>query len=401
MSVRVGRPRGSGPAARRGSRWLAPPQLRTLAQEDDHRHATWLELFFDLVFVVAITVLAHELVGDPSTGGFLRFAGLFVPVYVAWQGFSIYADRFDSDDLLFRVTFFAAMLAIAAMAVLLGDVWHGENTVELALAYVALRSLMLLLYARAWIAVPDARPLIRVYGPGYAVAAGIWLVSIAVDTPARYVLWGVALALDLSLPPLTTRLHRRVPTHGAHIPERWALFTMVVIGESVVAVALETAGAEWRAASVAAAVLGFTAICAVWWLYFDRQANVVLQGTSPAPVIYSYGHLPLLMGLAATGAGVILLIEHAGDDHLGRGGAVALLGGVALFVVSLVVTRLVAIRYPRWRLGLSLKLGVAAILVGLIFAEAVLPPVALAGALAAVLVGYVFLERTLFPPETA
>jgi low temperature requirement protein LtrA len=235
--------------------------------------------------------------------------------------------------------------------------------------------------------------------PGYSVAVAIWLASLAVDTPARYAMWGVALALDLSLPPLSISLHRRVPTHGAHVPERWALFTMVVVGESVVAVALETAGADWRLASATAAVLGFTAICAVWWLYFDRQANVVLQGTTPAPVVYSYAHLPLLMGLAATSAGVILLIDHAGEDRLGLGAAAALLGGVALFIVSLVVTRLVTVQHGRRRLGVSLKLGTAAILLGLVFAEAVLPPLALAGLLAGVLVLFVFLERTLFPPS--
>src|SRR5919197_1631661 len=109
------------------TRWLAPPRLRTAADEGE-RHASWLELFFDLVFVVAITELSHQLVVDHSAGGFLRFAALFVPVYVAWQGFMAYADRFDTDDLAFRAAYFAAMLAVAAMAVLIGDVAHGAHT---------------------------------------------------------------------------------------------------------------------------------------------------------------------------------------------------------------------------------------------------------------------------------
>src|ERR687887_1451360 len=101
----------------RSEPWLVPPRLRTAADRHEERRATWLELFFDLVFVVAITELSHALVVDHSLGGFLRFAGLFVPVYVAWQGYSFYADRFDTDDLVLRAAFFAAMLAIAAMAV--------------------------------------------------------------------------------------------------------------------------------------------------------------------------------------------------------------------------------------------------------------------------------------------
>src|SRR5919198_4265338 len=139
----------------RRERWFTPPRLLTV-EESGERHATWLELFFDLVFVVAITELSRQLVLDHSAGGFLRFAALFVPVYVAWQGYMAYATRFDTDDVAFRVAYFAAMLAIAAMAVLIDDVAHGVHSAGFALAYVVLRSFMLALYWRAWRAVPEA-----------------------------------------------------------------------------------------------------------------------------------------------------------------------------------------------------------------------------------------------------
>jgi low temperature requirement protein LtrA len=378
------------------ARWFQPPRLRTAAEEGD-RHASWLELFFDLVFVVAITELSHELVVDHSAGGFLRFAGLFIPVYVAWQGFMAYADRFDTDDLAFRLAYVAAMLAIAAMAVLIHDVAHGAHSAGFAVAYVTLRSLMLALYWRAWRAVPEARPLIRFYGGGYSVGAAIWLVSLAFDTPARYVVWGVAQVLELSLPPLTTRLHRRVRTSASHLPERWALFTLIVIGESIAAVAIATAGTHWRFDSAAAAVLGFAAVAAVWWLYFDRQADIVLRGSTMSVVVYSYAHIPLLIGLASMGAGVRLLIERADRDHLGTGASVALLGGVVLFLLSLIGTRTVTVAGSR-RLGVSLKLVAGAIISALVAAEGVLPPLALAGGLAAVLGAVVFAEGALLRP---
>src|SRR5919201_2279322 len=215
MSIRVQQPS----KADGRTRWFQPPRLLTLAEEGE-RHASWLELFFDLVFVVAITQLSHQLVVDHSAGGFLRFAALFVPVYVAWQGYMAYATRFDTDDLAFRVAYFAAMLAIAAMAVLIDDVAHGRHSAEFAIAYVVLRSVMIGLYWRAWRAVPEARPLIRFYGGGYSVAVAIWLVSLAFQPPSRYVVWGIAIALELSLPPLGTRIHRRVPTSASHVPER-------------------------------------------------------------------------------------------------------------------------------------------------------------------------------------
>src|SRR5437868_2833587 len=234
MGIRVGEPVGTNGRAP----WLVPPRLRTADDRDSERHASWLELFFDLVFVVAITELSRLLVLDHSALGFLRFAALFVPVYVAWQGYMAYATRFDTDDLAFRLTYFAAMLAIAAMAVLIADVARGVHTAAFAVAYVVLRSLMLALYARAWRAVPEARPLVRFYGLGYSVGVGIWLASLAVTTPYRYWFWGAAQVLELSLPPLSTRLHRRIPTSATHLPERWALFTLIVLGESVAAVAV-------------------------------------------------------------------------------------------------------------------------------------------------------------------
>src|SRR6266571_1572322 len=162
MGVRVGEPTKTDGRAP----WLVPPRLRTAGDPAAERHASWLELFFDLVFVVAITELSRLLVLDHSAGGFLRFAALFVPVFVAWQGYMAYATRFDTDDLAFRVSYFAAMLAIAAMAVLIDDVADGAHSAEFAIAYVALRSFMLALYARVWYSVPEARPLIRFYEAG-------------------------------------------------------------------------------------------------------------------------------------------------------------------------------------------------------------------------------------------
>ena len=374
--------------------WFVPPRLRTAEDPAAERHASWLELFFDLVFVVAITELSRLLVLDHSAGGFLRFAALFVPVFVAWQGYMAYATRFDTDDLGFRLAYFAAMLAIAAMAVLIDDVAHGVHTAAFAVAYVALRSFMLALYGRAWIAVPEARPLIRFYGGGYGIGAAIWLASLAVDTPYRYWLWGFAQVLELSLPPLSTRLHRRIPTSATHLPERWALFTLIVLGESVAGVAIQTADTTWRFESAAAAVLGFASVAAVWWLYYDRQASVALRGSTMSVVLYSYAHIPLLIGLAAMGAGVRLLIERAGADHLGTGPSVALLGGVVLFVLSLIVTRTVVVG-GRHRRGVSLKLGGAAIILGLLAAETALPPVAVAAVLALVLVAVVAADRAL------
>jgi low temperature requirement protein LtrA len=148
---------------------------------------------------------------------------------------------------------------------------------------------------------------------------------------------------------------------------------------------------------VATAVLGFAAVASIWWLYFDRQGSVVLRGSTMSIVVYSYAHIPLLMGLAAMSSGVRLLIERAGEDRLGAGPSVALLGGVMLYLAGLVGTRSVTVTGTHG-LGISLKAVAVALMAGLLVAESLLPPVAVAGGLAFVLVGLVYAERTLFPP---
>jgi low temperature requirement protein LtrA len=110
------------------------------------------------------------------------------------------------------------------------------------------------------------------------------LVSLAFPTPARYLVWGIALAVDLSLLPLSTRLHGTIPTSASHVPERWGLFTLIVLGESVVAVALGASDADFQLVSAVAAALGCFVVACLWWVYFDGHVDVRLK-PSPAPLV--------------------------------------------------------------------------------------------------------------------
>src|SRR5229473_1833934 len=131
--------------------WLRPPRLRTDLREEGERHATWYELFFDLVFVAAVAQLATALSREPTAAGFLRFAGLFVPIAWAWAGFAFYANRFETDDVAYRLVKAIAMLAIAALAISVHSVMRGgQGTVAFAVSYAVTRTCLLALYARAW-----------------------------------------------------------------------------------------------------------------------------------------------------------------------------------------------------------------------------------------------------------
>jgi low temperature requirement protein LtrA len=320
--------------------WLRPPRLRTLEQESEQerRRSSWLELFFDLVFVVAVAQLAQELVRDHTLGGVAIFCGLFMPVFIAWQGFSFYADRFDTDDVLFRAVMIVAMLAIIVLAGQLANVAGGRTDTAFVLAYASLRSLVVALYLRARRHVRAARPLVERYACGYATSVAIWLLSLLVAQPLRYVLWGLGLTLEYMMPVVAQRLHKRIPINPGHVRERFALFTMIVLGESIVAVALATDQQTWTTRSAITGALAFIAVACLWWTYFDGGVDAGFSERPGAPELYTRIHIPLLLALTAVGAGAQLLIEPTGS-HAAVAGAWAFDAGASLYLLCLTINQ--------------------------------------------------------------
>jgi low temperature requirement protein LtrA len=348
-----------------GRRWLRPPQLRTLDDQGE-RHATWLELFFDLVFVISIAEVAHTLEDYRTLADFLGTAGLFVAVWWAWVGYTVYADRFDTDDVAHRALVLAGMLAVIAMALSVHDALHGGSA-RFALAFVAVRGIVLLLNARARRHAAPARPLLNLFLAAFSTGAALWLLSVFVPEPARYVLWGVALVIELSAPWVGRRQIVKAPVHASHLVERFGLFTLIVLGESVVRVAQGAANvSDWTAATLAAAGGGFLIVAGLWWLYFDRidegAVRSVLRG-----LVWNYAHLPLLAGLVSVAVGTEYAIRDAAGGQLERSTTAALGGGTALYLLSTVVIGLAVRRGGDRRLSLWLGSAAVSLAVGLVW----------------------------------
>jgi low temperature requirement protein LtrA len=371
-------------ATRQRRQWLRPPQLRTL-EDQGERHATWLELFFDLVFVISIAEVVHTLEDYRSLGDVLGTAGLFVAVWWAWVGYTVYADRFDTDDLLHRVLVLAGMLAVIAMALSVHDALHGGSA-RFALTFVAVRGIVLLLNARARRHAAAARPLLNLYLAAFSIGASLWLVSVFVPEPARYLLWAVALTIELSAPWVGRHQIARAPIHASHLVERFGLFTLIVLGESVISVAQGAAGAEWTAATLAAAVGGFLAVACLWWLYFDRIETAVIRSVLRG-LVWNYAHLPLLAGLVSVAVGTEYTVLEAATGQLERSTALALGGGTALFLLASVVIGLAVGRTAAQLPWAWLATAAAALAAGLLWPLGV--PLGLLGLLDLLLVGLV------------
>lgn len=289
-----------------------PPRLRVSAEQEEERRATWLELFFDLIFVVAIAELTHYLDGHISLSGFFGFVALFVPIWWCWLGSTFYATRFDTDDLGHRLLTLLQMTLVAALAV---NVHHGlgESSIGFAISYAAFRSLLIAQYLSAGYFVPTARPLIRWYVGGFAMSVVLWVMSIFVPIPWRFGLWIVGLMIDLATPLTIGRLVIQLPPSLSHVSERLGLFTIIVLGESVVAVVRGVAQKEWDGTSVVAALLGLSVAFSLWWIYFDSvdgsPLKAVRSGRMHIAYTWLYAHLPLAIGLGATGVGVDQIVS--------------------------------------------------------------------------------------------
>jgi low temperature requirement protein LtrA len=322
---------------RRAERRL--PRLR-IGEEGD-RHATWLELFFDLVFVVAIAALAGYLHDNLTPGGFLGFLLLFAPVGWVWMSFAYYADQFDTDDALFRIAMLAAMLGSAVLAVNVGGAL-GPDPAGFVLANVALRALLVGLYAWAWRGAPAARPISVRYATGFSVGSVLWLGSLLAPEPLRYALWALALALEMGMPVFSYSTFRSVPGHASHMPERFGLFTILVLGESVIILTSGVIDTSWQPGSVLAAVGGFVVAACLWWLYFDRIDEEAIGQSFTSGVagvvrshVWGYGHLLVWAGIAAASIGIEFAILEASEPALAAGPRAALCGGISLYLLAI------------------------------------------------------------------
>jgi low temperature requirement protein LtrA len=384
-----------------------PPRLRNAGGEATERRASALELFFDLVFVVAVAELTDTLLHEPTGLGLLHYCALFLPIWWAWVGYTFFADRFDNDDLVHRTVMLAAMLAVSSLAEAVPDAFASPaGSIRFAVSYVAVRVLLLVQYARVHACIPVARPLTGRYLVGFGAGAAIWLASVFVPEPARYACWAAGLVVELATPMASASAIKRVPFHTSHIPERFGLFVLIVLGESVTLDALGIASDRLDLMATLIIIAGFLIAAGLWWLYFDCVDPSPMRRWRWTGQAYVYGHAVVFAAIPASGAGVLLASRMAAGYHPQEGAletAVAdpavlltearwaLCGGIAAFLFAIGAIHLVNTA-PRGdlRVWSRVALGTAATLLAVFGAG--LPPLAVEAALIVGLAAEIVLE---------
>jgi low temperature requirement protein LtrA len=276
---------------------------------DPHRRATWLELFFDLIFVVALSdaseILSQAHDGHIASQQFLRFVLMFLPLWWIWAGHTIYANRFDTDSRQHRLS---TLLIMFLLIVISAQVSGGtQDHYALAVAcYCGARLIIAGMYFVSKRKHHDRGEFATTVGTVFAVGAAISLSSVLLNPPWSYLVFYAGIVFDMAALVLLNRRLHVVPAHTPHLVERVGLLTIIMLGESVISISAALANITWNPSNVMAAVSGFVMVSAIWWIYYD-SFHLLEQRKFKTGHSILYSHVFLFVGLAILAS----LIRHA------------------------------------------------------------------------------------------
>ncbi len=353
---------------------------------------TPLELFFDLVFVLALTQCTALMARTPTWEGLLKGLLVLGMLWWSWGGYAWLTSVVDPEEGAVRLAMFAAMAAFLVAALCVPGAF-GSEALLFACAYAAVRAAHIVLFMLASREDAALRHSVIGLAISTAISAGLLFVAAFTSGGVQLGLWGLALTLDTGGPFLFGIDGWKLMP--AHFAERHGAIVIIALGESIVAIGVG-AKAVIGAGVVAVAVLGVVVAAALWWAYFDVVAIVAtrrLEKAAPgrerneiARDSYSYLHFPMVAGIALIAVGIKRTLVNV-DDPLKLVPAAALLGGAALYLLAHVAFRLRNMHTLSGR-----RLVCAILLVALLPAGLALPALATLGILAAVLVGLIAYE---------
>jgi low temperature requirement protein LtrA len=311
------------------------------------RRTSSIELFWDLVFVFAVTQVTGLLAHDLSWAGFGRSMLVLALIWWAWSAFVWATNAQDPDALLFRGVLFLSTALIFVTGLALPHAFGDDGTI-FAVAYAGVRFLHLGLYVDASRRGNASMAAITGFAVTVTIGMALLVAGSFADGDWRVALWAAAAAIDYAGPAWLTRERLRglQQVAVAHFAERYSLFIIICLGESIVAIGVGASGRELDAELIAAATLALLITIGLWWTYFDRFAATAEERlrSHDDPVLaaadgYSYLHLVLVAGIIVFAVGAKEAIAHV-DDPLSTGARLALCGGVAMYLAGHAAFRL-------------------------------------------------------------
>ena len=344
------------------------PLVRRMGPRDPqeaHRVASPLELFFDLVFVVAIASAAAELHHGLSAAHYdavLGFVLVFFAIWWAWMNYAWFASAYDCDDVVYRLLTFTIMAGSLLLAAGVPDLFEDGQSVVVVTGYAVMRLAMVALWLRVARGDTPHRTTALTYAVGITVVQVLWVARLALDGDGvLYATFGLLVLAELAVPVLAEQLGGPTPFHSHHIAERYGLFTIIVLGEVILAsvqaiqgVLAEPAEGSNAGHAVAAggggeglgldllvlAVGGLLVVLSLWWLYFKRD-HVDLVGRGRTMTwVFSYAHVAVFAAVAAVGAALAAAVDVVQGEAVASSRAIGLALAVPLAVYALTLSSL-------------------------------------------------------------
>ncbi|MEP7223424.1 MAG: low temperature requirement protein A, partial [Actinomycetota bacterium] len=329
------------------------PLVEEATEEEVERKTSYIELFFDLVFVFAFTQVTSLILEDTSVAGFARAALVLAMVWWAWSAYTWMTNAIDIDNVVTRLIVFTAMAAGFFMALAVPDAYQDEAA-WFAVAYFVVRILNTALFS--WGVRHDPEHLRSTFrlAPWFLVAALVALAGGFVDSDLRAWVWLASLTIDVVGTLTVARAEWRVSP--SHFAERFALIVIIALGESIVAIGLATSELDRDWLYALSVVVAFAGVAALWWAYFDFTAIAAeraLRRASPAargPLardMFTFFHYPIILGIIFYAVAAKKTLVHP-DEPLSRVGRWALGLGIAFFLLGFVLARFRVIRRIAW-----------------------------------------------------
>lgn len=333
----------TGHSTGRGRQWMVPMQPRR--SDEEHRAATPLELLFDLVFVVAVARasagLHHAIAETHVDEGLVSYGMVFFGIWWAWMNFTWFATEYDTDDIAYRLVVFVQLVGALILAAGVPGAFDERDFTLTVIGYVVMRLALVAQWLRA--ARSDRAGRHRAYRFAIGVSAcQVGWTALALVPHDWWVEGFLVLALAELLVPVWAERTAEPAWHVGHITERYGLFTIIVLGESILAAstAIQSDVEEFDLTSELTAIIagGLLIVLTLWWLYFDWSADeLLMERVLSNSIIWGYGHLLIFAAVAAVGAGISVDIDHATHraeiGSFGAGAAVAV--PVAVFLICL------------------------------------------------------------------
>ncbi|WP_354698451.1 hypothetical protein DSM112329_04131 [Paraconexibacter sp. AEG42_29] len=317
----------------------------TLRSEDESSVKS-LELFFDLVLVLALTQCTALMAHEPTWEGLAKGMLILGVIWWAWVGYAWLTSVIDPEEGAVRIAIFTAMAALLVIALCIEEAFD-DDALIFAIGYLFVRAMHIVLFVIASRDEPELRKSVVGLGVSTAIGCGLILGAAFCDGEVQGALWAAALLLDAGGPSFFgIDGWKVIPGHFA---ERHGLMIIIALGESIVAIGIGAEGLDVDAGVVLAATLGMVVVGALWWLYFDVVALVAerrLHNAAPgrernaiARDSFSYLHFPMIAGIVLLALGLKKTLGHV-EDPLDIVPAAALLGGVAMYLLAHVAFRL-------------------------------------------------------------